>query len=419
MIITKFFVTGYKNLVDCELAPIGLHAITGCNSTGKSNCLEVLPFVASLISGSDTQRKAILTKGWSPNGVWFPCVIERNQLRDFEFHLHLEITIGEIVHSVSYELELQSTAINTVGYPQPTEVRIGRELLKAKPLGQPGKIKTLLNRDSAGWVTLNGAKSDRSREVFKCRPDMSALQALSVLMVDDFEEKLPEIFVFNQELQATSLVRLDPEGFKTALTSSNRSSTATLPRAGIISSYDPYYALHELKKDPRKWDEFKLWLDRLVGIKDLVLHEAERNTGSPLAETTKFIFPLQNGRLIQASELSMGGTIVLGHLIGLYALLDKGGVALFEEPENFLHPKAVMNLISLFKEISVDHTVIISTHSPVVLNSLSPKQVTVMKPLGNGLVTTKNVGDIKEAVDALNRGFVNFGDLLQTDYEQT
>lgn len=39
-----------------------------------------------------------------------------------------------------------------------------------------------------------------------------------------------------------------------------------------------------------------------------------------------------------------------------------------------------------------------------------------MRPVGDGFVSIKNVSEIKEAIEALDRGFVSFGDLLQTDY---
>jgi predicted ATPase len=112
----------------------------------------------------------------------------------------------------------------------------------------------------------------------------------------------------------------------------------------------------------------------------------------------------------------MGATVIVGYLTVLFTLVRRGGAALFEEPENYLHPKAIVELIRLFREFSEDHTIIFSTHSPVALNSLQPNEVTVMRSDKHGFVATQRVSDISEAVAALDRGYLSFGDLLQTDY---
>lgn len=130
----------------------------------------------------------------------------------------------------------------------------------------------------------------------------------------------------------------------------------------------------------------------------------------------KFIFTRQHGRTQGPGQRSMGGNVVLAFLIAIFSLIDSGGVVLIEEPENHLHPQAVMNLIRFFREFSDRCNIIFSTHNPVVLNELQPNEVTVMEVLPDGFVTTRTVADIAEAIASLNRGFNSLGDLLQTNF---
>ncbi|MBI4815591.1 MAG: ATP-binding protein [Deltaproteobacteria bacterium] len=63
---------------------------------------------------------------------------------------------------------------------------------------------------------------------------------------------------------------------------------------------------------------------------------------------------------------------------------DAGGVVAIDEPENSLHPRLIRALIEAMRDWSAarDVTVLLATHSPVVLDCYSdaPEQVFVMQP---------------------------------------
>jgi predicted ATPase len=48
-----------------------------------------------------------------------------------------------------------------------------------------------------------------------------------------------------------------------------------------------------------------------------------------------------------------------------------------EEPENSVHPWVVQNVVRNLKEISAERDVFVTTHSPSVINSVSPEDVWV------------------------------------------
>jgi predicted ATPase len=419
MIITRLFISGYKNLLDCDFSPEKVHAITGCNGAGKSNMLEVLPFVAGLLSGSDEMRKEILIKGSCPNGSWFPISIKKEKIKPFQFTLECILSNEGVQHFVQYELKFESTDMSDSPYHEVKGAKISSETIKTKIVGASGIERTVLTRNSNAEVIAFGGKTKRAKTSFKCKSDMSALQALEVREADEFPNTYPILSQFRRALLSTELVRLDSESFRQYIYTNRREPFANKMPGAVINSYDPYHLLREIEKDAHQWKEFQQWLKHLVDLDGVELYESEvdkKAEPTPQTERKQFIFLRQHQRYLSYGELSMGGTVSLGYLTVLFTLLKKGGAAIFEEPENYLHPKAVVELIRLFREFSQEHTVIFSTHSPVALNSMKPQEVSVMRSVGDGFVTIKNVSDIKEAIDALNRGFLSFGDLLQTDY---
>jgi hypothetical protein len=330
------------------------------------------------------------------------------------FEISVQLDISDQLWQVDYRLEIAAPIyLDSRTIPEGSG-KLFSEHLTAKQLGKPGKARTLIERTSEG-ETIVFPEQGRGKECFKTRQDMSVLQSLAVRQAEDFPINFPVIAGFTETFLNSSLVRLDPESFGKTLNEVFRRSTKAPKPGEIVLSYEPFDRLKELQNDKDKWRQFLFWLKDIGGIEEIDLFEvgSEKN-----AETkTKHILTRQHGRLQMPAELSMGNTVILGTLIALYSSLNTGSAILFEEPENHLHPQAIEKLIRLFREFSDKQNIIFSTHSPVVLNSLQPQEVTVMRPLDNGFVTTQKVSDIQEAIDALNRGFLSMGDLLQTNFK--
>ncbi len=53
----------------------------------------------------------------------------------------------------------------------------------------------------------------------------------------------------------------------------------------------------------------------------------------------------------------------------------ESGALIIEEPELGIHPRQLYSLMNFFKDQSVEKQIYISTHSPVVLDVLSPKEL--------------------------------------------
>lgn len=87
-----------------------------------------------------------------------------------------------------------------------------------------------------------------------------------------------------------------------------------------------------------------------------------------------------SGYAIPSSDVSDGTLRILGFLAALYQLGDID-ILCFEEPENGIHPWLLHKLIELLNLVSQEGLrgkpiqILITTHSPVLLNYVKPEQV--------------------------------------------
>jgi energy-coupling factor transporter ATP-binding protein EcfA2 len=114
-------------------------------------------------------------------------------------------------------------------------------------------------------------------------------------------------------------------------------------------------------------------------------------------------------QLVPASQISDGTLLVLAYLAVLY-LPQPPRVLLVEEPENGVHPKRLRDVLGVLRELITEqsHTqVILTTHSPYVLDLFSPEEVTLCTMQGNGEVKTTRLSDspaVKRQLDVFTLG---------------
>ena len=97
-------------------------------------------------------------------------------------------------------------------------------------------------------------------------------------------------------------------------------------------------------------------------------------------ETLLFLVDRYSDYAIPASQASDGTLRILAFLTALYEV-SQPGLICFEEPENGIHPWLLNKLIQLLHKISTEgingkpSQIIITTHSPVLLNYVKPEQI--------------------------------------------
>lgn len=105
-----------------------------------------------------------------------------------------------------------------------------------------------------------------------------------------------------------------------------------------------------------------------------------------------------NNSWVPWSHLS-DGTKRLFYLISQCLALKKNGLLLIEEPELGIHPHQLISLMQFLKEQSHNKQIILSTHSPIVLDILSPDEldkINIAKLTNNGAAFYKLTDEQKE-----------------------
>jgi predicted ATPase len=130
---------------------------------------------------------------------------------------------------------------------------------------------------------------------------------------------------------------------------------------------------------------------------------------SPPGAGLGIYFEQSNGDSLSASQASDGMMLVLAYLAILYSP-QPPGLLLIEEPENGVHPLRLKEVLPILRELvsEQDRTqVILTTHSPYVVDQFKPEEVTLCLKGPDGAVTTHRLSDsksVREQMDIFQLG---------------
>lgn len=170
--------------------------------------------------------------------------------------------------------------------------------------------------------------------------------------------------------------------------------------------------------NPKKYDILK----QIIGDSEIVLPS--------LFVSIQWInsFLAEKDILQNYKSLSTGVKFFLHTLVHLIAYLEDNSIVLFDEPENHLHPPFLSFMMSEFRKIiHTSHSVmLVSTHSPVILQETFSKNVYIMDR-SNGETTIhhpkteiygESFGLINSMVFNLTSDITNYYDVIDELYEK-
>lgn len=120
-------------------------------------------------------------------------------------------------------------------------------------------------------------------------------------------------------------------------------------------------------------------------------------------------FEQVNGDSLSAAQASDGMMLVLAYLAILFSP-QPPGLLLIEEPENGVHPLRLKEVLRILRELvsEQDRTqVVLTTHSPYVVDLFKPEEVTLCLKGPDGAVTTHRLSDsksVREQMDIFQLG---------------
>jgi predicted ATPase len=183
------------------------------------------------------------------------------------------------------------------------------------------------------------------------------------------------------------------------------------PALGENGSSVPAFLDYLLRRDRDRFDRILTALRELVrGIEDLRI-----STPDPSQRRIELV--IENGLEIPGDDASTGVRLML-FFIALAYHPSPPKLILVEEPENGVHPKRLVDVVRLLREITQgkhgSHAaqVILTTHSPYLMDQISPEQdqVLVFRRREDGSRTAEPVDEarLKTFMDEFMLGEVWF-----------
>lgn len=146
-------------------------------------------------------------------------------------------------------------------------------------------------------------------------------------------------------------------------------------------------------------------LDAYLRIKDAYFKRFGYELNIPKQGKNNVIrFKVGDGLVLSPQSVSDGAMLYLGFLV-LAQASDKPGIVLIEEPENGVHPASLASIVSFMKDMSEEGTqVILTTHSPYLLDEVEPEQVRVFAKMEDGSVQARRLSDYPD-VERMKKHF--------------
>ncbi len=413
MKIKQIRVDGYKNLINCELNLGDFNVLVGPNNSGKSNFLEAIQMIRLFCFGSDKTRE-IAFKG-------FPLRLYGNSIphikgienKDLSIGISVEMKIDSKLWLFDYDFKAHRKI------SQENDTMFIKETIQGKPQSQTGKRIKYVSRDK-NKITIKTLKEKKKHNIAN---NTSSLIAMNTLY-PNFEGLPEELIRFILQLYAiafTHIFLFSPDSLRESL-----SQEESVQKGFRESSLNILDMIDEINNDKGKFELFKDTLCNILGLENF--HFISENIRKPSSSKDEKKLS-DNERILRIylkrygseyapiGEFSDGTLVVVAILSAFLSNKIRDPILCIEELENCLHPSALKKLIQFLQDWSNTKQVLITTHSPYVLNCVNPEDVNVAIVDQSGATHFKKVENTKQLRDYLKTGFMSFGDMLASNFE--
>ncbi len=358
--IKRFRVRNYKALRDVTLDLTPIHVLIGPNDSGKTSILEA---VEALCRSADQELKAAFTGRWEGTQlVW---------RGESDQHVEFQAWLPQGQEEWLYEL--------ACGFaPVERRVQVRREVIRSGTQ----TIDCTHDGMQASSIYRVGAHGQIVPEPKRAPNELSlrtAVKAVHACLAGVQSYRwVPGDLALPVAPDSSSRFRMEPSGF------------------GLARCLDDILG-YDRNKFTKLEDRFRGVFPHVKSIK-LVPEAAFRSPpdnpkGVLLlgkADGKGIHFEFSNSRQpIPASQVSDGMLLVLAYLAVLY-LPEPPRVLLVEEPENGVHPKRLETVLQIVRDLVEEQThtqVLLTTHSPYVVDLFKPEEVTLCQVGDDGAVS--------------------------------
>lgn len=393
MDVGRLSIQAFRSLYDIELKPGRFLVLTGPNNSGKTNLAESLDFLGDVHRHG--LESAVIRKGGFEN-------IAHRRMRRTRHSIAFDVDLilprgNRFLHQEALRgLRQSSQGIKS----STTGARTVRDLDPYVRLAHSFEIRAAAERIGSDFsvteeriVIFGGTSNTPERELvrlertgddLKTRKSRSAGQPIWGVLLEPLND--PDFVGYLKEnLRGTDLAFSQISFFSGLLrhTESSLSRTSVFQlsppesRKSGIPTPNPQLERHGgnlpalvrymQMNDPESWEQVFDAMLRIVPT----LEAIQWDFTSDLRLTLKFV-EKGVGRAWSSQEISDG---TIQSLAMFCALFDRRSpLTVIEEPENSVHPWIIRTFIDVCRELQ-DKQVILTTHSPALLNYLAPKEI--------------------------------------------
>jgi predicted ATPase len=361
--IKRFHVQNYKALRDLTLDLSPLHLLIGPNDSGKTSILEA---IAALCRSVDKPLANAFT------GAWKGVELVWNGDRQLPVSLEAQVEDKKI-GSFRYDLSCRFTPTERSVLMQ-NETVMDIQDAESASIEFPSKNHSL---SGVMQIAMQGRSADDAQRGW-------ALRIHDALTGIQYYRWSPRFLALPVAPSSDRQAPMESSGFGLALClddilGDSRDRFAKLENR--FKKIFPQIESIKLKYEPA----FK---SPTNDSEDIPLLQRAEGKG--------IYFQLSGAdQLIPASQASDGTLLVLAYLAILY-LPKPPRLVLVEEPENGIHPKRLEDLLSIIRDLVKEQNysqVIMTTHSPYVLDLFEPEEVTLCQRKQDGSTTARRLSE--------------------------
>ncbi|OFX60023.1 MAG: hypothetical protein A2046_02245 [Bacteroidetes bacterium GWA2_30_7] len=400
--IDEIKVKGFKNIKSAELKLNNFNVIIGANNSGKSNFIQVISFLNYIINSASDDLEANFKKGF--NSTFFNEIIPRQKNSRIIDLLNLEDSSGlieiELIFSNSNTNRLFTYVLQIKWIDEFFEkhYKINYESLSVKESNKPGVKNNIFNRQHE--IVKYGNEFSKMAVIQKVPSHFSVIRLLKI--ISDINEGYKDAIDSLNEIIKTPIFYFS----HIELLKSEKERVNSFN--GRVVSFELENEIIKLENNG-KWDIYKNALKDILNIEDIGIQKNHEDKSDKMP-LNKLLFFIHNDTIKFLNQFSDGTILIIALITKI--LSNKNPLFLIEEPENSIHPKALVDLIAFIKSYSENTQFIITTHSITLLNKTKMDDIIASSIMEDGFCELYNISSRKDLKNKLKRSKVNFSDEL-------